>query len=106
MRAQLAVQIMKFVDADQPGWVACVFTDAQRRNHTLVDKIPVFTTSDLDSGSQYPQTGVADCQIISRYRDSEGGQLARIDTNKAFGIESTQGLSEFVVLAIQLMESE
>jgi hypothetical protein len=98
----LTVAIVRFVDAAQPGWVACEFTDAGGRLHTLVDKAPVFTATPLDGASVYPQPGVAACEPLARWRDERGRELLRVTTRRPFGIESTEGLDEFVVFADQL----
>jgi hypothetical protein len=101
--AGIAVQIVRFVDDCQPGVVACEFVDADGRCHTLVDKIPIFTCELLDANSQYPQPGIADCEVLARWQDKAGRQLARVTTVRPFDIESTEGFAEFVVLAEQLV---
>jgi hypothetical protein len=95
----LAVQIVRFVDDSFPGWVECQFADAAGRVHTIVDKYPSFTADTLDAHSHYPRSGEIRCQIVSRSKDDRGGELVRI---RMPGIESTEGLSEFVVLPMQL----
>jgi hypothetical protein len=92
----LAVQIVRFVDDSFPGWVECQFADAAGRVHTLMDKYPIFTAQMLDAESQYPQSGAVECEVLNRSQDARGGELVHIRT---FGIESTEGLSEFVVPA-------
>ena len=99
-RQNLAVQIVRFVDDSFPGRVECQFADAAGRVHTLVDKYPLFTTEMLDAHSQYARSGEVQCEISSRSPDSPGRQLVRI---RIPGIESTAGLSEFVVADSQLL---
>jgi hypothetical protein len=98
----LAVQIVRFVDDRQPGWVACEFKDAEGRRHTLIDKIPIFTSEDLRPDSSYPKPGTMPCQVVGRWRDSTGRELVRISTAKPLDNNSTDGLSEFVVEAAHL----
>ena len=98
----LSVQIVRFVDAHQPGWVACEFADTEGRTHTLIDKVPIFSDEDLDADSAFPRPGVAHCEILERWRNSEGRELVRISTQRPFDIESADGVSEFVVDARQL----
>jgi|SRR6516162_2741297 len=93
------LQIMRFVDDGFPGWVECQFTDAAGRVHTLIEKYPMVTAQMLDADSQYPQTGEVECEVLNRSQDARGGELVRI---RMLGIESTEGLSEFVVLPVQL----
>jgi hypothetical protein len=99
---QLAVQIVRFVDDHQPGFVACEFNDADGHTQTLVDKVPIFTNEYLDANSRYPRPSHAACIVLQRWRDARGRDLARISTEKPCGIETEDGRSEFVVLASQL----
>jgi len=98
----LAVQIVRFVDDTQPGRVACEFKDAEGRRHTLVDKVPIFSSKLLDAASNYPQWGLVRCEVMKRWQDDRGRELARISMARPDDIESTEGLSEFVVLSAQL----
>jgi hypothetical protein len=99
----LAVQIVRFVEDTQPGVVACEFVDAEGRRYTLVDKVPAFSAERLDAASAYPQPGVVRCEVVSRWRDGRGRELVRVTADKPDGIESTEGLAEFVVLSSQLL---
>lgn len=99
---ELCVEIMRFVDDRFPGWVECEFEDAMGIKHVLVDKVPIFTERALDSNSPYPQTGTAPCKVLARWKDSKGRELVRITTLDPAGIESTQGISEFIVTAPQV----
>lgn len=95
----LAVKIVRFVEETFPGWVECQFTDAAGRLHTIVDKYPIFTASTLDASSQYRRSGEILCRVIDGRDDDLGGEVVRIEMP---GIESMEGLSEFVVLRRQL----
>ncbi len=99
---RLAVQIVRFVDATFPGWVECELVDAAGHCHTLRDKVPIFTVDDLGPDSRYPAPGIVACEVLERYLDEKGRELARIGTIKPWGIESTEGLCEFTVLASRL----
>src|SRR5215467_3218651 len=100
---RLVVQIVRFVDAHMPGRVACEFVDADGRKHTLIDKTPIFTSHQLDSTSTYPQAGVVRCEVLFRWRDTHGRDLARVTTERPDDVESTEGLSEFVILSRDLL---
>jgi hypothetical protein len=102
---QLAVQIVRYVDHAFPGWVACVFEDAEGRRHELIDKVSIFSDVMLDETSMYPQAGGARCTILGRWSDFNSRKLVRVSTIKPDGIESTEGLSEFVVLSTQVSGS-
>ncbi|MGC2526607.1 MAG: hypothetical protein WA639_02585 [Candidatus Acidiferrum sp.] len=99
---QLAVLIVRFVDEGFPGWVQCEFEDADGRRHTLLDKVPAFTDMMLDENSAYPQMGVVRCETLARWKDARARELVRVSTVKPDAIESTEGLSEFVVFASQV----
>jgi hypothetical protein len=100
---ELAVQIVRFVnDEPQPGIVACEFVDAEGRCHTLIDKVPGFSANLLDTSSTYPRVGAVRCEQLARWRDATGRDLVRITIALPDGIESTEEVSEFVVLSTQL----
>jgi len=98
----IQVSIFRFVDEHQPGFVEAEFADADGTSHTIVDKAPVFSPEDLWSDSVYPQPGFARCEVLARFEDSQGRKLARVTIAKPDSLESTRGLSEFVVLESQI----
>lgn len=100
----LGVRIVRFVDEHQPGWVECEFVDIEGRIHKVVEKIPVVTSADLWRDSAYPQPGIIRCEVLGKWSDAQGKQLARITTDRPWLIESTEGLTEFVVEVTQLTE--
>jgi hypothetical protein len=100
--ANLSVQIVRFVDGHQPGWVACEFKDAEGRQHTLIDKVPIFTSEDLKADSAFPKPGRMPCEILGRWRDANGRELVRISTEKPLDNKSAEGLSVFVVSAAEI----
>ena len=101
----LRVEIARFVDDSQPGWVECEFVDADGRRHTLRYKVPIFSTEWLDAASAYPQPGDAGCEVLAQWKGELGREVVRITTARPCDIESSEGLSEFVVLASQLAAS-
>ena len=96
---KLAVEIVRFLDEHQPGGVDVQFSDAVTRTHTFRDKVPIFTERDLTPASDYPQPGVIRCELLSESSDKLS---ARISTLRPDGLESTEGLSEFLVNSTQL----
>jgi hypothetical protein len=100
--ADLAVEIVRFVVDYQPGIVACEFVDASGRRHTLIEKAPVVSAEDLNADSEYPQPGLARCIVLNRWRDADERDLVSISIADPYGIESREGLSEFVVLQTQI----
>jgi hypothetical protein len=101
--AEVAVQIVRFVEEHQPAMVACELLDAEGHTHTLIDKDAMFTNEWLNAESDYPQAGRIRCEILDRWQDKQGRELIRITTAKPDWIESTDSKSELVVLATQLL---
>ena len=99
---ELAVQIVRFVDASFPGFVECEFADAVGKRHTIGDKVPVLSLEDLDADSAYPRRGAVSCVILNRWFGDSGRELVTISTAEPLAIESTEGLEQFVVLSTQL----
>ena len=95
--ANLSVQIVRFVDSHQPGWVACEFSDSMGRRHTVIDKAPIFSAEDLRKDSAYPRPGKMPCEILLRWKDASGNELAHITIASPLDDKSEEGLSEFVV---------
>ena len=93
----LSVQIVRFVDSYQPGWVECEFTDTRGRRHIIKEKVPVLTSKDLDADSEYPTQGAVACEVLNRYRDENGQECVLVTTARPWAIESNEGLSEFSV---------
>jgi hypothetical protein len=98
------VEIVRFVDPHQPGIVECSITDAWGAKHLFVEKVPVITQEDLSESSLYPQRGVVACDVLRWWRDSNDREIATVDTDKPWGIESTDGKTQFDVLVSALTE--
>jgi hypothetical protein len=97
--SKLRIDIVRFVDERFPGFVECLFTDADGKDHALVDKALMFTEKDLWIDSQYPESGHLRCQILSRSKNVAGEELVRITIARPDGLETVNGLTEFEVLA-------
>jgi hypothetical protein len=99
----LRVQIVRFVDEEpQPGIVESHFRDAQGKLHSIIDKVPLFTSADLWSDSDYPQPGFIECRVLERI-PSANGNLARI-TIENYHVELTDESSEFLICEADLCE--
>src|SRR5262249_4103055 len=100
---ELQVEIVRFVEECQPNIVEAKFFDSEGHCHTFVDKSAIFTMDcSLDAASKYPQPGVIRCRVLARWQVPAGHDVVRVTTE----IESTEGVSEFVVLATQLSTSD
>lgn len=100
----LSLQVVRFVDGSFPGFVEAVFTDAEGTQHTIEDKVSVIALSDLWSDSEYPQPGVAACEVLDRSQDPQNRSICRITIDRPWALESTTGQTEFVVLESQISE--
>ena len=103
MTAELKVEITRFVDDAQPGFVECSLRDSSGRAWTFVEKVPVVSTDDLDDHSRYPLPGVIACTVVSNRHDHAGQELILVDTSIPWDIESTEGETRFEVKASQLV---
>ena len=99
----ISVEITRFVDDHQPGWVECNLVDAQGKKHLFIEKAPVVSLEDLDAGSSYPRVGIIGCEVIERKR-VDGRDVVKIKTEKPWGIESVEGQASFDVLSDQLVD--
>jgi hypothetical protein len=100
----LRVEIARFVDEHQPGFVECTFVDAEGVRHSILEKLPVVTRENLWSTSIYPRPGEVACQVLAEWKDRNGQLVLRVSTEEPFHIESTDGQTQFVVLASQVLQ--
>lgn len=91
----LRVQIVRYVEKYQPGIVECQFFDASGRMHSIIGKLPCFTSADLWIDSEYPQPGEVEYRLL----DSPMRGQVRIIISE----ETTDGRSEFVVPETELI---
>jgi hypothetical protein len=97
------VQIVRFVDEEpQPGIVEAQFRDAQGEVHSIIDKVPAFTSGYLWSDSNYPQPGFIECRVLEQI-PSATRNLARI-TIEPYHVELTNESSEFLISESDLCE--
>ena len=89
----LRVQIVRFVDEHQPEFVECQFRDADGQMHSIIDKLPCFTSAELRSDSKYPQPGEVECRVLGLPVDG----VVTITLAEPYAVEATDGKSEFVV---------
>jgi hypothetical protein len=102
MMHAVKVEIERFVDANQPGFVECSLVDADGNRHTFIEKIPIVTVENLWIDSDYPTSGAIACVIESSIIDPMKGELCAINTERPWCVESTDGLTRFIVRADQV----
>ena len=95
----VAVQIVRYAEDSQPGWVECHLIDTHGRRWSFVEKVPVVTTAALDAVSAYPQPGFIACEVLGK-----AGGVARIDTTRPWGVESVEGETQFDVPECAVVE--
>ena len=100
----IIVEVRRYVDDAQPGWVECWLTDAEGRAWAFVEKVPVISTEPLDAHSRYPRQGVIACRVVERMADAGGRERVVIDTEVPWGVAATSGETRFVVSHDQLVE--
>ena len=98
----LAVEITRFVDESFPGFVECRLMDVNNEVHLFVEKAPVVSTENLSSASSYPRQGALQCELLASWHEGSTS-MAKVSTEKPWGIESTTGETEFLVLSSQLL---
>ncbi len=99
----LCVEVRRYVDDSQPGWVDCWLIDANGREWSFIEKVPVVTGEYLDAESEYPRPGVIACQIIERQVGADNRDLVVIDTEQPWGVAATTGETRFAVRPEQLL---
>ena len=87
----VAVEITRFLKADNPGWVECRLVDLSGREHLFHEKIPVVTADDLWADTHYPQPGVIAAIVVKRSTQPNGQESLTVDTAEPWGIEFTEG---------------
>ena len=103
MFPKIEVEIIRFVDDSQPGFVECRLVDVSGREHFFVEKVPVVTLEYLDANNSYPRQGVVACRIVEKKR-VDNREIFRVNTEEPWGVESTAGEVEFDVYREQLLE--
>jgi hypothetical protein len=100
----ITIEITRFVEDSNPGWVECKLIDAFGHEQVFVEKVPIVTTVRLDRESPYPQSGVIACTIIDRRRDDDGRKIVTVDTEEPWGVASVTDKHQFDVLSEQVIE--
>jgi hypothetical protein len=101
----VTVRITRFVDDHFPGFVECELVEASGLSHIFVEKVPVVTTEQLRPSSCYPCAGGIACRVLAQWEDADGIAFSRIDTSKPWGVESSAGVTEFVVASSKIVGS-
>jgi hypothetical protein len=106
-RLMLAVKVMitRYLGDDpQPGIVECEMYDAHGHRWIFVEKTAVVSADRLDANTEYPQPGVIAAEVVQDSQDATGRDIRRIDTERPWGVESVDGVTQFEVLPESLVE--
>ncbi|MEM7234189.1 MAG: hypothetical protein AAF517_18570 [Planctomycetota bacterium] len=95
----LSLEIVRFLDDHQPGFVECRLIDAHGREWMFHEKIPVLTAEDLWKDSEYPRPGSIQCEVLGP--TSEG--FLTISTETPDHVEAIDGTQRFEVRRDQLL---
>jgi hypothetical protein len=99
----VTIEVVRYLGNEpQPGTVECELIDALGRTHRFVEKIAVVSGEPLVASSAYPRSETIACEIEERWTDEHGRNLVRVDTERPWGIESTDGMTRFIVLSSQV----
>lgn len=104
MTITVTIQITRFIDIAQPGFVECRLIDAEGQAHTFIEKVPIVSQENLHACSAYPRPGKIACIIEKQWEDNSGRKLAQISTEQPDHVESTIGKTCFMVLHALLNE--
>lgn len=99
----LRVAINRLVDPKFPGFVECAFVDASGTQIAIVEKLPVVSNIDAWDNENVPIEGRIACELEASFIDDKGQEVARISTERPWGISSTNGETRFVVLTSTLL---
>ena len=104
--AAVGCEIVRWVsDEPQPGIVEVQLTDAYGRCWSFLDKVAIFDADgSAGADSVYPVASVIACEVLGTSVADDGREIVSITTLRSWGVESTDGQSEFHVAADQLIE--
>jgi hypothetical protein len=105
MTADIRVEIVRFLSAENPGFVECVLVDADGKEHRFHEKAPVVSAAGTDETTTYPQPGVIRCTVLGRGPGPAGRLVVEVDTELPWDIESTAGQTRFHLFAEELDEA-
>ena len=99
--AEVACNIVRFVDDSFPRWVEARLVDADGTAWTFEDKVPIFTTGDLRSDTEYPVPAAIRCMVIET---DVAAARTLIDTSQPDGVTSTDGTRTRFWVSSQLLK--
>lgn len=93
----LSCDAVRWADPDAiPPWVEVALVDAEGRTWLFHDKVPIFAwDNEPTSSTTFPMKTAIRVHVLDR------GEFVRVSTDPD-GVESTEGVREFVVRADQL----
>ena len=95
-------QVVRWVsDEPQPGLVEAQVEDAAGTVWSFIDKEPIFCAV---TPTTYPVAGIIRCTIVATEADSDGREVAVIDTGRPDGVASVDGTTRFRVPAASVRE--
>jgi hypothetical protein len=99
---KIAIQLLRFVDDHQPGFVEFELCDAYGHQHLFVEKIPVVTLLNVNSTSSFPISEKLDCTIALKRTSIDSTIQFEVDTTAPWGVVSNTNQSKFWVKSTAL----
>jgi len=101
----IKVRIARWVEDYQPGIVECELIDRLGKRSSFTIKLPVVTTEQLSSASEFPREGYLPCVAIASSSDDAGRDVIVVDTSLPLQEEADGGNTRFEVFADQVIET-
>lgn len=89
-------------DEPQPGWVEYRLTDADGTTWSFFDKPIHGGREAMTAFADYPLASSFSCEILRTETDAQGDPVIVISTLQPYGLESSEGRSEFRVRPSQI----
>lgn len=101
---EFKIEITRFVDRHQPGFVEARFRDAWGKEHIIIEKVPVLTKENLWEDSHYPKEASLRCEIVRIWKDTDNRTIISVDTEKPWAVCTIEDLTEFDLLEEQVIK--
>jgi len=100
----IKVDIIEYVDDHQPGWVKCLFIDAEGSEWSIIEKVPIVSQENLNSESKYPIVGYIAGKISNKRLDNNFKEIATIDLSTPWGISEESGRTIFDIFCDSIIK--
>ncbi len=95
----LKVKILKYVSHDQPGFILCSFVDANGKEWSMTEKVPVLTSKGFPEEFLPIEGFYIAGEVVSEDKD-----IVIFDTSNPWSISADKGETLFKVLKNQISD--